>query len=1377
MKHTCPHCGKRYDIRDDFLESGSTKLRCRDCKNVMVVTADRAAPPPLVKPGKEVGDAPRDMLKSIPPGEAESDEPAPDAGADLPVAARSGDEDLIQDFDLAPPERAPAAGRPKEAALPTPRSVTDLDDAFELVDGARAPAPDLDLPAPRKDQQRDEAFELDAPSPAAPAPSAKPRPPSLPPDKPRVRMGEVDAFKATIAGVPTPDGGPRTPPKQTIAGMPSPIPKPKPVAGMPATKSIVSDLEAPFGGLELPAPREAESKEEFELPEAGPGEARPPVARQAPLIDAGEFELPVKPAKPTEQGMPATARPATPLPPVLDTPVVATPSPRSGGDQKADEPFGSLDIEVKPAVEADEPFGSLDLEAKPAVEADEPFGSLDLPSPVEEKAAPEQPLEAPLPGLRDLPEKRGASPASAEDPFASLDLPPGPEAAAPTAEPPKDAALPSLRDLPQKRGKRDDRDIFAEIKDEITTSPGSVDEAPDQAAEGIASGLVDEPGAAQATGQAGGTAFGEISLADVPEGAPIEDEGVDLPERKYRGAEAAEADSLELDGLAAGEVAGRVSAAPAAAAAAKEEKPRRSRASLVVLLLLLVLGGGGAALYFTGLYIDVYKFGSRLLGRDIDAMMEARASLLGDVSRAQAEDNYQSYVGGLDRCKASLRGMNDDVVRAYTVYLAYTTQLRFGASEDIDRIAEAELRKLSLGKDLGREQVLAVNAKQIFDGKDERGAVQRLEGLSREKGGRDPDVLALLGLAGLRMGDGNKAFLHYEALAKAEKDSPRARYGMIKALLMQGKSERAEEVLSDMLQSHPEHMDSKILKAKLLLRRGTVDQSEIMLDGILKMGEDVLGPGQMSTVNALLGQIYLGRQETTKAMERFTEADEMDPNNVEALIGLAIIHLMRSEPGKALSRYKMATVIEPSNVDALLGIAECHIELAAYSEANQLLKDLNSSHPEDYRVHHLIGRYTQALQDYDVATTAYEKAIELNPAHLQSYLDLASMFFETERVSDALEVLGRAKDKLPPTASLHTAFAQGYIERDELDEAMAEIGKALDADGDHVQAHFLQGVARYKLEDYEGAEESLDWVAEKDPGFPGLVLQQGLLFEAIGQLEKAEKYYSEALAANPDDPEIQVRTASVLVASGKYERAREILDKVLVENPNNAEALYYLGRVELGEDQPVQALELIKKAIRIQPNMAVYHLYAAFSQEANASFSEALQSVHKSIGLDDDVPEAYLLRGRLYVRMGTVKDGMSDLLKALELKPSLVGAYAPLGEACESLRRWKDAIDWFGKAVDADPDDGKVRTDLALLLDDHGSRKDAIEHFRKAVELGRKAEGHPKWYYAALYYLGRHAEAGGQKEEAKKLYKEYLDTAPLQAIDREDVERRFEKLF
>jgi predicted Zn finger-like uncharacterized protein len=236
MKYNCPHCGKRYDISDDFLESGSRKMRCRECKNVMVITTGDTAPPPLVMPGKDVPTAPRDKVQSLAP-------PATNESAlsdDLPVAARSGEEDLIQEFDLAAPPEEVSRPVPQAADLPTPRPVTDLDDAFELVGGSdalRGP----DLPAPTASASETDAFEIDDAPRGKVAPSAKPRAPSTPPVKPRVKVGEAKDLKGTIAGMPSPIASEEAKKKATMMGMPSPVgkhaakpPVPPPAVGLPA---------------------------------------------------------------------------------------------------------------------------------------------------------------------------------------------------------------------------------------------------------------------------------------------------------------------------------------------------------------------------------------------------------------------------------------------------------------------------------------------------------------------------------------------------------------------------------------------------------------------------------------------------------------------------------------------------------------------------------------------------------------------------------------------------------------------------------------------------------------------------------------------------------------------------------------------------------------------------------------------------------------------------------------------------------------------------------------------------------------------------------------------------------------------------------------
>ncbi|MBW2264177.1 MAG: zinc-ribbon domain-containing protein [Deltaproteobacteria bacterium] len=238
MKYDCPHCGKRYDIRDDFLRSGSMKMRCRECKNVIVITTGEDAPPPLVMPGKEIPDAPRDMVLSMaPPGGDESS-----ASEDLPVAVRSGEEDLIQEFDLSSPPDEARKPVPQAADLPTPRPVMDLDDAFELVGGAGAPS-GPDLPAPKASTIGEDDFELDSPPPAEEvAPSAKPRAPSVPPVKPRVKIGAAKDLKGTIAGMPSPVRSEEARKNETMLGMPSPVAKTE--VKPPVPPSAV-DLPAP----------------------------------------------------------------------------------------------------------------------------------------------------------------------------------------------------------------------------------------------------------------------------------------------------------------------------------------------------------------------------------------------------------------------------------------------------------------------------------------------------------------------------------------------------------------------------------------------------------------------------------------------------------------------------------------------------------------------------------------------------------------------------------------------------------------------------------------------------------------------------------------------------------------------------------------------------------------------------------------------------------------------------------------------------------------------------------------------------------------------------------------------------------------------------
>jgi tetratricopeptide (TPR) repeat protein len=97
-------------------------------------------------------------------------------------------------------------------------------------------------------------------------------------------------------------------------------------------------------------------------------------------------------------------------------------------------------------------------------------------------------------------------------------------------------------------------------------------------------------------------------------------------------------------------------------------------------------------------------------------------------------------------------------------------------------------------------------------------------------------------------------------------------------------------------------------------------------------------------------------------------------------------------------------------------------------------------------------------------------------------------------------------------------------------------------------------------------------------------------------------------------------------------------------------------------------------------------------------------------------------------------------------------------------------------ALDVDQDAGDIHVDLALILYEKGDKAMALTHFEKAVKLGRLLDTKPKWYFTSLYYSGVHKQNVGDDAGALKIYEEYLSIAPLAAIDREDVEKRVEKL-
>src|SRR5665213_2398132 len=212
---------------------------------------------------------------------------------------------------------------------------------------------------------------------------------------------------------------------------------------------------------------------------------------------------------------------------------------------------------------------------------------------------------------------------------------------------------------------------------------------------------------------------------------------------------------------------------------------------------------------------------------------------------------------------------------------------------------------------------------------------------------------------------------------------------------------------------------------------------------------------------------------------------------------------------------------------------------------------------------HVAGRIEEAMQ-------SYERALLLNPAHLE-----------------ALNNLGVA------------LLAQGRAE-----EAAARYRQALLLSPRYTDAHNNLAVALAAQGRFLEASISYERALRLNPAHAGVHYNLGLALAALGRTGEAEAHYRRALALKPDYAEAHNNLGNLLAARNRAEEAIAHYRKAIAVDPGNAEAHNNLGNIFRDRGGFEEALAHYDRAIEIQPGNAEAHYHRAELKTFRASDAE-----------------------------------------------------------------------------------------------------------------------------------------------------------------------------
>jgi tetratricopeptide (TPR) repeat protein len=225
---------------------------------------------------------------------------------------------------------------------------------------------------------------------------------------------------------------------------------------------------------------------------------------------------------------------------------------------------------------------------------------------------------------------------------------------------------------------------------------------------------------------------------------------------------------------------------------------------------------------------------------------------------------------------------------------------------------------------------------------------------------------------------------------------------------------------------------------------------------------------------------------------------------------------------------------------------------------------------------------------------------------------------------------------------------------------------------------------------WDQAQDNLEKAAARDPEFTAATAR---LAEACVRkynasqdtrwLARADSVLNK-VAQNRQTPGVLISQGMIWQATGEYEKAASLYRELLQSEPNNVEVWDMLAQTLKGAGKIAEAEDTYHTAVRLRPGywpafntMAVFYMGQHDYQKAEQSFQTA-------IAMAPDIPVLHSNLGGLYFKTSRWEEAAREFRKSVKLK-SYAQGYSNLGTALFFDGKYREAADQFEEAIKLPP--------------------------------------------------------------------------------------------
>ena len=462
-----------------------------------------------------------------------------------------------------------------------------------------------------------------------------------------------------------------------------------------------------------------------------------------------------------------------------------------------------------------------------------------------------------------------------------------------------------------------------------------------------------------------------------------------------------------------------------------------------------------------------------------------------------------------------------------------------------------------------------------------------------------------------------------------------------------------------------------------------------------------------------LARLYGDSGDTQQAIAVLNAVPEDDrTSRIEYALGVSYDQIKDNK--KAIDAYSKALDLEPDNLDAERGLAQALLNDNQTDAALKHFQSIAESDPQDAQSYLRISEIQRRQGRYDQALTTLEKAKSLASDSLEINFNEALIDDCLGRYDEATQILedlvtktnhpdGQYSDAEKNNRSIFLdRLANVYREENKTDLAVAAYQKMIAMGGDYAERGYQGQVDAYRdAKDYDKATAVAQQAAQALPKNKSVHLMLAGQLADTGHADQGISLAKAQLTGTPDDRDVDMSLAQIYTRLRRWKEAADELDKAdaLSNKPEDKIYTYFL-RGALAERQKhyEPAEEEFRKILAIDPNNTMTLNYLGYMlADRGVKLNEALAMVQKAVQLDPQ-NGAYLdSLGWVYFKMGQYALSEANLRKASDRMSTDPTVHDHLGELYEKTGRlklaaaqWEQSLNEYSHTVEADAEPADV---------------------------------------------------------------------------------------